>query len=231
MYAELKSRLKGTQTPLHIPLYNYGHEHGSFTFKSSSPEEARIDRSASQGVVLAHQVEIRKDIKGNVGTEVDGEVLLKCSSVDKIIFLWEDGKFELTDPPQRKHVGKQFRECFLFDLRVSYTAVYTDQTRTTHIKRFIFDEIPLNQQMFLSSGESSQLDLFVEGTPDKIFVKYRPAHHQRINQQYFIPKEVPVGGVSDAGSRLTCKQIVYIDITPGAWWEKDQKHPQGVIFS
>ena len=42
LHVELKRRLKGIQHPLHIPLYNYGHEHGSFLFSSKKRENLKF---------------------------------------------------------------------------------------------------------------------------------------------------------------------------------------------
>ena len=46
----------------------------------------------------------------------------------------------------------------------------------------------------MGASEKSKLLLLAEGTPESIYVKYKPAKNQRIHQQRFNPADTPMKG-------------------------------------
>jgi len=87
---------------------------------------------------------------------------------------------------------------------------------------------------------------FCEGCPDTIYVKYKPAKNQRINQQYFLPKEqvermnpetgkaegqdvVQIRGATAKGRQLTTKPIARIGSSKGSWWSDADAPSKGIL--
>jgi hypothetical protein len=71
--------------------------------------------------------------------------------------------------------------------------------------------------------------LFEEGTPETVYVKYKPAKAQRIHQQVFSPGEVLVKGVSAKGVQMTSKDISKIVSKKPGWWNDSDNSPKGML--
>ena len=157
-----------------------------------------------------------------------GETIMKCSSLDKLMFIWADGRYQMMPPPEKLFVDGNFLYCARFDRAREMTCVYTHQ-KATYIKRFKFGGTIMNRDYQLTP-EKSKILLLQEGCPEEIYLRYRPAKGQRIHQQFFKTDGLLVKGAKARGNRLTTKSIQYIDTKPGRWWRTDEDTPQGVLL-
>ncbi len=166
---------------------------------------------------------------GYIGTEIKGgEELFKCSSLDKIMVLWSDGRYKMIPPPDKFFIDKNMHYCAIHDKEKQFTAVYTEpKYGFTYIKRFKFGGCIQNKEYALAP-EKSKLIYFVEGTPETLYVKYKPQKGQRVNQQQFNPGEVLVKGVSAHGKQMTSKAIRVITDEKPRGWEDDSA--KGALF-
>ena len=181
--------------------------------------------------LTATELQIKRDENGFIGTGVKGETILECSSLDKLLVVWTDGKYMVMPPPDKLFIDDSLERCEIFDRDKQYTCVYTD-SRITYLKRFKVGGTIMNREYYMSQGEKSKLQLLADGTPDAIFVKYNPARNQRIQQQKFKPADIAVKGVKSRGNRMTTKSIKYIGTEPGRWWDKNDEAeaPNGVLL-
>ncbi|MFA6172661.1 MAG: hypothetical protein WC701_03160, partial [Kiritimatiellales bacterium] len=179
--------------------------------------------------LTATELHIQHDLESHfVGSGVKGESLLKCSSLDKLIFVWDDGRYQMVPPPEKLFVDSNLQYYAIFDRDREMTCVYTHQ-RDTYIKRFTFGGAIMNRDYQLAP-EGSKILFFQEGCPDELYLRYRPAKGQRIHQQFFKIKDLAVKGSKAKGNRLTTKSVQYIDTKPGRWWRDDEEAPQGVLL-
>jgi topoisomerase IV subunit A len=179
--------------------------------------------------LTASELDIRHDTENQfVGTGVKGETLLKCSSLDKLLFVWGDGRYQVMPPPEKQFVDGDLQLCALYDRDQEMTCIYTHQ-RVTYIKRFTWGGCIMNRDYQLAP-DGSKILLLQEGCPEEIYARYRPAKNQRIHQQSFKTKNLLVKGAKAKGNRLTTKSVQYIDIKPGRWWRDDEETPQGVLL-
>jgi topoisomerase-4 subunit A len=176
--------------------------------------EATSFKEADVRELTASELSIKRDENGYIGTNVKGEEIMKCSSLDKILVIWTNGQYKVLPPPDKLFVDDSLELCEVFDRDKQFTAVYTD-SKITYLKRFKIGGAIMNRDYFLTLGEKSKLQLLVEGTPEGIYVKYRPAKGQRIHQQRFNPSDILVKGVKSRGNRMTTKSIKYIGTEPG----------------
>ncbi len=200
-------------------------------YKTAYPRrtEIAIFKEIAVRELTASELDIKHDTDGQfVGSNVRGESLLKCSSLDKLIFIWGDGRYQMVPPPDKKFVDGSLLYCALFDRDREMTCVYTHQ-KATYIKRFKFGGTIMNRD-YQIAPEGSKILLLQEGCPDEIYVRYRPAKGQRIHQQFFQTKGLLVKGAKVRGNRLTTKSVHYIDTKPGRWWRTDEETPQGVLL-
>jgi topoisomerase-4 subunit A len=167
---------------------------------------------------------------GYIGTDIrGGEELFKCSSLDKIVVIWDDGRYKMLPPPDKFFVDKNYTYCQLFDRDKEFTAIYTEpHYGFTYIKRFAFGGAIQNKEYHLAP-EGSSVILFEEGVPEAVYVKYKPAKAQRIHQQMFSPGEVLVKGVAAKGIQMTSKDIAKIATKKPAWWDDSEATPKGVL--
>ncbi len=226
--AEVEKNLKG--------LNGYTIRYIKRLIKDYKADYPRCTESASFKEVevrelTATELQIKRDENGYIGTNVKGETILECSSLDKLLVVWSNGKYKVMPPPEKLFVDDSLERCEVFNREKQFTAVYTD-ARITYLKRFQFGGVIMNKEYYCSQGEKSKLRLFVEGTPEGIYVKYNKAKGQRIYQQRFSPSDIAVKGVKSRGNRMTTKSIKYIGTEPGRWWDHDDAGaiPDGVLL-
>jgi len=182
--------------------------------------------------LTATELTIKIDKEGGyIGHDIrNAETLFQCSSLDKIIVCWDDGRYKVLPPPDKFFVDKNMLYCALFDRDRQMTCVYTQKDHGfSYLKRFTFGGAIQNKEYRLAP-ENSEVQLLQEGTPENIYLKYRPAKSQRIHQQVFTPSEVLVKGVSARGIQMTSKGISRIATQKPGWWEDDAESPKGVLL-
>lgn len=180
--------------------------------------------------LTAEELEIKHDKQSfYVGTAVDGEPVFKCSSLDKLIFVWNDGRYKVVNPPEKMFVDENIIYCAKMDRDREFTAVYT-HGQFTYIKRFTFGGTIMNKE-YLLTPEDSFVHLLSDTPIEKIYLKYRPAKGQRIHQQVFDPTKVAVKGVKARGNQMTGKVIARISTRQEKWWEDDDgATPAGTLL-
>lgn len=218
-------------------IKNYAVKYLKSQLKKYGAKYARISKISEQkfgeiGIreLTATELSIRIDREnGYIGTDVkNGEELFKCSSLDKITVLFSDGRYKVIPPPDKFFVGGDLAYCAVHDKTRLFTAVYTEpKYGFTYIKRFSFGGFIMNKEYSLAPP-ASKIVYFAEGTPEALYVKYKSAKGQRINQQTFFPGEIPVKGVSALGRQMTSKPIrLLTDQKPRAW---DDDSVKGSLF-
>ena len=165
---------------------------------------------------------------GYLGARVEGTQLMTASPYDKLVVVWQDGRFKMMPPPDKLFVDKNMVYCSKADREQIFTLVYT-QDGITYIKRFSFGGFVMNKE-YRCAGEAAEIHLFEEGTPDRIFVKYKKVKNQRISQQAFEPANIPVKSTKARGNQMTVKKIDRIATKQPRWWNDAKQGPKGVTM-
>jgi topoisomerase-4 subunit A len=198
------------------------------TYGERYPRRTRIERFGTIEIreLTATELQIGWDREsGYLGHTVKGDAVLECSSLDKIELIWKDGRYKVMYPPERLFVDQNLIYCAKYDRDRVMTAVYT-QAPFTFIKRFTLGGAILNKD-YLCTQPDSEIQLLVEGTPERLYLKYKAAKGQRIHQQIFKPGDVPLKGVKTRGNQMTAKTIDKIETTKPRWWSDDDATPEG----
>lgn len=210
---------------LHLRAYATRYLKGLIkTYGKKYPRISQIAESPFGAIELrsltASELTIKIDREnGYIGTDLrGGEELFKCSSLDKIIIVWNDGQYRMIAPPDKFFTDKHMLYCAIHNRDKQFTTVYTEpKYGFSYIKRFSFGGCIMNKE-YSFAPEKSKVVYFVEGTPEMLYVKYKPAKSQRVNQQQFNPNDVLIKGVSAHGKQMTCKPIKSIvDEKPRGW--------------
>lgn len=204
-------------------LKAYGKQHPRRT------EIATFD-TVERKQLAARELEIRHDAaRGYVGHAVkEGEPLFACSTLDRILVVWEDGRYKVMTPPDTLFVDKGLCYCARMDRERVMTVVY-EEGLVTYMKRFAFGGAILNKE-YRCVPPSSTIRLFADDDPPEIYVKYKPAKRQRIHQQVFHTADLPVKGVKARGSMMAPKAVDRIASRKPRWWKGGGGAPRGVLW-
>lgn len=159
-----------------------------------------------------------------------GEELFKCSGLDKLLFLWKDGRYRMMPPPNKLFVDADFDRVFMLDKDKVFTCVYEEpQYGHAYMKRFIFGGMIQNKEYRLAPARSKIL-LFQEDTPERLYVKFKPAKGQHVHQAFFEPKDATVRRASARGLQMTTKPIARISSAKPNWWQDAEGGHEGGLF-
>jgi hypothetical protein len=102
-----------------------------------------------------------------------------------------------------------------------FTLVYSNRD-ATYIKRFTFGGFILDKDYSCAiEGDKCKVHFLQPGTPETLYIRYKPAPHQKINQQTCNPAEVEVKGARTRGRQLTIKDVGAIDVKPPRAWDPE----------
>lgn len=199
-------------------------------YKKDYPRLTKTDTFTALDVrtLTANELTISLDReKGFLGHGVKGEELFKCSSLDKLLIVKGDGTFTVMPPPETTYVKDGLIWCGVYQRELTFTAVYSDR-KGVYIKRFEIGGAIMNRD-YPYIPEGTKLEFCTPGTPELLYVKYRPAKGLRILQQTFKCEQVMVKGLKAKGRQLATKSVAYVDAHPGRWWDKSIKSPVGEL--
>jgi topoisomerase-4 subunit A len=202
------------------------------TYGASHPRhtQASVFDSLEIKELTARELEIRYDeTRGYLGHGVkEGRLLIQCSSYDKILLVWEDGRYRVVRPPETLFVDTGLIYAAKIDRDRVMTIAYAEYGNA-YLKKFRFGGTILNKE-YQCAGKSSKILLFADDGPEEIYVKYKPAKRQRIHQQVFSVTDLAVKGVKARGLLMAPKEIDKIATQKPRWWKDGEQAPRGILF-
>lgn len=216
--AEKRKNLKGLTkyvvAHLEALLEKYGPLYPRLTTKSSRHDE--ID--AKEVAFKAFKVAYDRD-SGYVGYKVSGEEFkVECTKFDKILLVFKDGTYKVTELPEKMFVGPELFYCGLPDRERVFTCAYTDR-KASYLKRFEFGGTILNKA-YSCIPEKSRILFFAPDTPRELYIRYKPALHQKVSQQTCNPAEIEVKGPKTRGRQISIKDISSVTAEPTRGWDE-----------
>ena len=210
----LKNLTKYVIGRLEALLAKYGPIYPRLT-KSSRYEEVEAKEVAHKGFKVSYDRE-----SGYVGYKVSGEEFkMECTKFDKMLLVFKDGHYKVTELQEKLFVGPDLVYCSLPDRERVYTCAYTDRN-ATYLKRFTFGGIIMNKEYFCIP-EKSRILMLEEGTPKELYIRYKPAPHQKISQQTCDPSEVEVKSAKTRGRQISIKDVGSITSKPTRGWDAE----------
>ena len=210
----LKNLTKHVIGRLEALLAKYGPLYPRLT-RSSRYEEVEAKEVAFKAFKVAYDRGT-----GYVGYKVSGEEFkMECTKFDKLLLVFKDGHYKVTELQEKLFVGPDLFYCALPERDRVFTCAYTDRN-ATYLKRFTFGGIIMNKEYFCIP-EKSRILYFEEGTPKELFIRYKPAPHQKISQQTCDPSEVEVKGAKTRGRQISIKDVASITSKPTRGWDTE----------
>jgi len=158
--------------------------------------------------------------KGYLGHKISGdEFQMACSKYDKVLIVFKDGLYKVVEIPDKLFVGKDIIFCARPDRDQIITMAYQHK-KVTYLKRFSFGGTILNKEYRLAP-EKSKVLFFEEGTPDELYIKYKPAPRQKVTQQIAKPGELSVKTAKAKGNQISIKEVHSIRTKPPRNWDAD----------
>jgi len=193
-------------------LEKYGPLYPRLT-KSSRYDEVDAREAAFKAFKVSYDPE-----SGYVGHKVSGEEFkLDCTRFDKLLMVFKDGHYRVVELPEKMFVGPDMIYCGLPERDRVMTLAYTNR-EASYLKRFTFGGTILNKEYFCIPPKSRIL-FFEPETPAELFIRYKAAPYQKINQQTCRPSQVEVKGPKTRGRQISIKEVAAINSKPPRGWD------------
>lgn len=210
----LKNLTKYVIGHLEALLEKYGPQYPRLTTKSARHEEVDVKAVAFKSFKVAYDRE-----SGYVGYKVSGEEFkLECTKFDKVLLVFKDGTYKVTELPEKLFVGPELFYCGLPDRETIFTCAYTDR-KASYLKRFKFGGTIMNKA-YLCIPDKSRILYFAPDTPKVLYVRYKPAPHQKINQQTCDPSKIEIKSPKTRGRQISIKDISSVTAEPTRGWDE-----------
>ena len=97
-----------------------------------------------------------------------------------------------------------------------------DDRDANYLKRFTFGGYILDKEYFcVPEGGKSKVLFFAPGTPATLYIRYKPAPYQKINQQTCEPAQVEVKSAKTRGRQISIKDIGSVTAEPTRGWDPE----------
>jgi topoisomerase-4 subunit A len=210
----LKNLTKYVISHLEALLAKYGPMYPRLT-KSSRYDEVDAKEVAFKAFKVAYDRE-----SGYVGYKVSGEEFnVECTKFDKLILVFKDGHYQVTELPEKFFVGPDVVYCGLPERDRIFTCAYTNRD-ATYLKRFTFGGTIL-KKVYHCIPPKSRVLFFEPETPAQLYIRYKPAPYQKINQQTCNPAEVEVKGPKTRGRQISIKDVSSVNSQPSRGWDPE----------
>jgi topoisomerase-4 subunit A len=210
----LKNLTKYVIGHLEALLEKYGPQYPRLTTKSARHEEVDVKAVAFKSFKVAYDRE-----SGYVGYKVSGEEFkLECTKFDKILLVFKDGTYKVTELPEKLFVGPELFYAGLPERERVFTCAYTDR-KASYLKRFTFGGTIMNKA-YLCIPDKSRILFFAPETPKLLYVRYKPAPHQKINQQTCDPSKIEIKSPKTRGRQISIKDISSVTAEPTRGWDE-----------
>ena len=212
----LKNLTKFVISHLEALLAKYGPIYPRLTTKSARHEEVDVKAVAFKSFKVSYDRE-----SGYVGYKANGEEYkMDCTKFDKLLLVFKDGTYKVIELSEKLFVGQDLIFCGLPDRDKVFTCAYTDR-EASYLKRFTFGGTIMNK-VYSCIPEKSRVLYFAPETPKLLYVRYKPAAHQKISQQTCDPSQVEVKSPKTLGRQISIKDISSVTDAPTRGWDEKE---------
>lgn len=179
----------------------------NFPRKTEIQEIREIDRRA----IETRTIKVGFDSKaGYVGTKVTSDQSFECTNFDKLLILFQNGTYTVTNVPEKQYVhsnGNKVVYVGIADKKTVFSVAYRDmKTKLCYAKRFVVSKFILDKtyQYFEEGMELQYLTTSPSVSIDLLFV---PKAKQKTSSVTFNFDQVMVKGVSAKGIRIANREV------------------------
>ena len=197
-------------------------------FGADFPRQSRIETfdEVRMEEVLEQQKVYWDRSSGFFGTKVKSENSFQCTSLDKILLIHRDGRYQLTRVPEKLFAGKDLIHLDKLDSSTIFNVIYSEgESQICYAKRFKVEKFILEKEyrLFEQAKQAKILHLS-QGTGISVEVVLVPHPRLRKTRDSFHFDELAIKGIQARGNRVSTKAIQRVRILP-------KQNPGGVQMS
>ena len=183
--------------------------------KSSRYDEVE----AKDAAFKAFKVSYDRD-KGYIGFKAGGEEFkIDCTRFDKLLLVFRDGHYKMIELPEKLFVGPDLIYAGVPERDRVFTLAYSNR-EASYLKRFTFGGMIMDKEYFCIP-EKSKVLFFAPETPEILYIKYKPAPHQKVSQQTCKPGELGVKSAKAIGNQISIKDVQSVNAKPPRNWDAE----------
>jgi topoisomerase-4 subunit A len=183
-------------------LEKYGKQYKRRT-QSTTAEEIDVRELTANELAIVYDSE-----KGFLGHQVKGDAAFRCSPLDRLILIWDNGRYQMVPPPDKLFVDKNLIYFGIFSREQVFNIVYST-AKAAFLKRFAFGGAIMNRD-YNCAQEGAKIKYITERPIKEVRLKYRHLKGARIDEQTFDVSEVPVRGPKTRGNQVTKRTVTSV---------------------
>jgi topoisomerase-4 subunit A len=209
-------------------LVKYAMNHLEALLETYAPQFPRLTKSSRHDEIDAREVAFKAfkvaydRESGYLGYKVSGEEYkTDCTKFDKILMVFKDGRYKVIELPEKLFVGPDLIYADLPERERVFTMAYSTRD-ASYLKRFTFGGTILNKDYTcVPEGEKCKVHYFEPETPPVLYVRYKPAPYQKVNQQTCDPSQLEPKGPRTRGRQISIKEVSSITSAPTRGWDPE----------
>ncbi|HXO98486.1 MAG TPA: DNA topoisomerase IV subunit A [Chthoniobacterales bacterium] len=146
--------------------------------------------------------------RGFLGSEVKGETAFRCSPLDRLMLVWENGRYQMIPPPERVFVDKDLLYFGIYGRERIFTVAY-NTSKATFLKRFAFGGAIMNRD-YSCTQEGAKIRFITDKPIKELRLKYRHTKGARIDEQTFAASDIIVRGPKARGLQVTKRTVTSV---------------------
>ena len=148
--------------------------------------------------------------RGFLGSELKGEASFRCSPLDRLLVVWENGRYQMIPPPDKLFVDKDVCWFAVYDREKVFTIVYSTP-KASFLKRFAFGGAIMNRDYFCTQ-EGAKIKFITDRPVNELRLKYRHTKGSRIDEQTYAAKDIQVRGPKSRGIQVTKRTVTSVNV-------------------
>jgi topoisomerase-4 subunit A len=148
--------------------------------------------------------------RGFLGYQVKGEPAFRCSPLDRVLLVWDTGRYQMIPPPDKLFVDKNLLYFGIFDREKIFTVLYSTP-KATFLKRFAFGGAIMNRD-YNCAQENAKIKYLTDRPMTEVRLKYRHVKGARIDEQSFRAGDFHVRGPKTRGNQVTRRTITSVTV-------------------
>jgi topoisomerase-4 subunit A len=183
-------------------------------------KSSRYDEVEAKEVAFkAFKVSYDRD-KGYIGFKAGGEEFkMDCTRFDKLLMVFRDGHYKMIELPEKLFVGPDLIYAGVPDRERIFTVAYSTR-EASYLKRFTFGGMIMDKEYFCIP-EKAKILFFAPDTPEVLYIKYKPAPHQKVSQQTCKPGDLGVKSAKAIGNQISIKDVQSVNARPPRNWDQE----------
>ncbi|MBF0240666.1 MAG: DNA topoisomerase IV subunit A [SAR324 cluster bacterium] len=182
------------------------------------PRKTRIEKFASVQLreIAAVDLKVGWDTKeGYLGTDIKTESSILCSSYDRLIIFFKDGRYKIVRIPEKMFLGKDVILVEKLDPALVYNLVYyASDNQICYAKRFHVEKYILDKDYHLFDAQKGAgVVHFSKGSGIMLEVFFVQNARSRKTRELFSLDEQPVKAITARGNRVSPKPVAKVKPT------------------